>query len=889
MTPPATIAHYRITSKLGEGGMGAVYRATDTKLNRDVAIKVLPPAFAEDSARMQRFEREAQVLASLNHPNIAAIYGIEAGAIVMELVEGEDLKGPVPIDAAIAYARQIASGLEAAHEKGIVHRDLKPANIRITPDGTLKLLDFGLAKATETSAAASAASPTHSPTLSLAMTQAGMILGTAAYMAPEQARGKIVDRRADIWAFGVVFFELLTGKMLFAAGDTVTDIIAAVVTREPDWKLLPAETPAHIRRLLERCLRKDPKLRLRDIGEARIALDEPLAPEAPAAVIASRRSVPWWGIALAVAVLTGVAFWSGSRFALPAAGVPMRLAVDLGSGAVSTGHTAAAISPDGQRVVFSVRRSDGRTQLATRLLIQDKTMPLNGTEGAGDLFFSPDGQWIGFFAGGKLKKVPVLGGAPVPLCDASTSRGATWGEDGSIVFAPGITGGLWMVRDSGGTPQKVTEPESKKQRTHRWPHFLPGGQALLFTAHVAAFGFDEAEIDVLDWKTRQWRTVQRGGSDGRYLASGHLAYVRQGTLYAVRFDLSRREVLGTPVPVLEDVATNGVTGAAPVDASAGVPGTLVYLNGKARDPNRPLVWLDAAGNTQPMLPLAAYYQEPRFSPDGRLLAVSAGGSTAADLYVWDIQRATRAQLTYNSQSNQFPVWAPDGKHLIFSSHTNLLYTMWWIRADGAGQPVKLLEGPDALAPGSLSPDGRRLAFVRTGMDSGHDLWTVPLDLSDQDAPSPGKPEIFLQTPKSEDYPSFSPDGRWIAYESDDSGHPEVYVRPFPGPGGKWMISNGSGLMPRWSHDGHRLFYATVTGRLMVVDCQARGDSLIAGSPSPWGGSQSVSGAAFRATYDVALDGKRVVAMTSDESDMPKGNLHVTFLLNFFDELKRRVP
>jgi Tol biopolymer transport system component/predicted Ser/Thr protein kinase len=884
MSAPSTIAHYKISAKLGEGGMGAVYRATDTKLNRDVAIKVLPPSFAEDSARMQRFEREAQVLASLNHPNVAAIYGIEAGAIVMELVEGEDLKGPVPIDTAIDYARQIAAGLEAAHERGIVHRDLKPANIKVTTDGVVKLLDFGLAKAGEASVStAGAASPAMSPTLSLAMTQAGMILGTAAYMSPEQARGKPVDKRADIWAFGVVLYELLTGAMLFGGGETVSDAMAAVMTREPDWDLLPKDTPSHVRRLLVRCLRKDPKQRLRDIGDARLALDEP-DPAAQSDAPRARRAIRWWAVTLMAALLAGAAFWIGSRFSSRPPGRLMRLSVDLGPGTVPfRGGVSAALSPDGSRIAFQIIGGDGRRQIATRLLDSEKTEVLAGTEGGNGPFFSPDGQWLGFFANAKLKKVPVQGGAAVTLCDAANARGATWSEEGSIVLAPNIATGLWLVRDSGGAPQQLTDPSANQQRTHRWPRFLPGAQAILFTAHSAAFGFDEAEIDVLDLKTRKWKTVQRGASDGRYLPSGHLVYVRQGVLYAVRFDLSRLEVGGTPVPALDDVATSRITGGGQFDAS-GNTGTLVYRSGKSSDPSRPLVWLDASGNTQPLLPVPSYYAAPRFSPDGRLLAVSSGGLLASDLYVWDIQRGTRTQLTFNAQSNLDPVWTPDGKHLIFASHTSAVYTMWWIRADGAGQPATLLESPFAVSPVSFSPDGRRLAYSQSGAETSRDLWTLPLDLSNPETPKPGKPEIFLQTPKLEEAPMFSPDGRWIAYDSDDTGQPEVYVRPYPGPGGKWVISSGSGRGPKWSRDGRQIFYGTTAGNLMVVDCQAQGDSFVAGKPRPFGGTHTLI-----EDFEVAPDGKRVGAMVSDESDGPKGNLHVTFLLNFFDELKRRVP
>src|SRR5215831_8538693 len=440
MSPQQTIAHYRIVSKLGEGGMGTVYRATDTKLNRDVAIKILPDSLARDPGRIARFEREAQVLASLNHPNIAAIYGVEQGAIVMELVEGEDLKGPLPVGTAVGYAKQIVAGLEAAHEKGIVHRDLKPANIKITPDGIVKLLDFGLARAAEEPTGA--VSATMSPTLSLAMTQAGMILGTAAYMSPEQARGKPVDKRADIWAFGVVLFEMLAGRMVFGGGETITDTIASVVKEEPDWHALPVDTPAHIHRLLQRCLLKDPKRRLRDIGEARFALEEP--PETVAPAMAVPVAQPWrspllWvlvGVVSAVSLTTGAIAWRTMRS--PPARPLMRLSVELGSDAVlgrSNSGMMMALSADGTRLALTLRGTDAKVRLATRLLHQSQATILTGTEGASYPFFSPDGKWIGFFTENKLKKISVDGGAAVSLCDTNGGRGASWGDDGYIIAA----------------------------------------------------------------------------------------------------------------------------------------------------------------------------------------------------------------------------------------------------------------------------------------------------------------------------------------------------------------------------------------------------------------------------------------------------------------------
>jgi serine/threonine protein kinase len=890
MGPSPQIAHYRILSKLGEGGMGAVYRATDTKLGRDVAIKVLPPAFADDSARMQRFEREAQVLASLNHPNIAAIYGIEQGAIVMEMVDGQDLAGPVPVETAIAYAKQIAAALEAAHEKGIVHRDLKPSNIKVTATGLVKLRDFGLAKATEEAGAASGVSPTMSPTLSLAMTQAGMILGTAAYMAPEQARGRPVDKRADIWAFAVVLYEMLTGTQLFASGETVTDIIAAVVTREPDWNALPKDTPPRVRRLIERCLRKDSRQRLRDIGDARIALDE-AEPESPEAVVSptSRATGRWWAIAAAVGIAAARAFWAGWRAAYPAPAPLVRITMDLGPDSVAGPNNSLLFSPDGHRIASYVHQPDGTILLATRLLSDAKVTPLVGTENVTDAFFSPDGEWVGFFASGKLMKIPALGGAATILCDAPNPRGGTWLPDGTIVFTPSTTNPLLRIKDTGGATQPVTSLGNGGQRTHRWPQVLPGRKALLFTAHTTATQYDDAEIDVLDLKTRQTKTVVRGGFFGRYVPSGHILYASRGSMFAMRFDLARMQASGTPLTITDDVAVNPISAGGQFDFSSANGGTLAYLPGS---PNHqtggPVQWMNAAGETQVLLPISKTLNNERLSPDGRLLALGVGLTISSDIYVLDIARGTLSQLTFNGQSNTYPVWAPDGKHLVYVSKPESRYIIWWSRADGAGQARKLFETPDAVSTTSFSPDGRHLAYQAIGNGTGGDLWTLPLDLKDPENPQPGTPEVFLQTPRSEVQPRFSPDGRWIAYGANDSGRNEIYVRPFPGPGGKWVISSEGGQHPVWSRAGHQLFYEKPDGGLVAVDYEVHDDTFVPGQRHPFAESRRlVTGVG--PNYDISLDGKRIVGKISDvvQKD-PREHAHIVVLMNFFDELRRKL-
>jgi Tol biopolymer transport system component len=893
----ARLGVYEITAPLGAGGMGEVYRARDSKLGRDVAIKVLPAVFAGDAHYMARFEREAQVLASLNHPNIAAVYGIEQNALVMELVEGQTLAdriaaGALSIDEALPIARQIADGLEAAHDRGVVHRDLKPANVKITPAGVVKLLDFGLAKATD-EAAPAASQLTISPTLSMAMTQAGMILGTAAYMSPEQARGKPVDRRADIWAFGVVLYEMLTGRALFASGDTVTDTIAAVVTREPDWNALPAATPAHIRRLLERCLRKDIKTRLQAIGEARIAIDELgrnpalVAAAAPPPAAGWRTWLPW--AVAAVAILGGAAgWWRATR--PPALRPLVRMNVEMAPDAPLANFTTGgmmALSPDGMRLAVSLRGADRGMRLYTRLLHQTQLTPLAGTENGSTPFFSPDGQWIAFFADGNLKKISVEGGAAITLCDAPIARGASWGDDGNIVIALGSNTVLSRVSSAGGTPAVLTKL-NPGERTHRWPQVVSGSQAVLFTANAGSANFDNANIDVVSLKTGQRKTVQRGGFFGRYLAvpngSGRLIYMHQGTLFAAPFDLGRLAVTGTAVPVLEDVSSGMGRG----DFTFSPTGTLVYLAGKGQRGTWKISWVDNSGKSQPLHDISGSYFTPRLSPDGKRLAFTmASVGQGFDLFVKDLDRDTPSRLSFLEGANNWPVWTPDGKNIIFKSTSPSSPGLYWIRSDGAAEAQRLSDGKLEEYPYSISPDGKRLAFTQRGNAGSPDIFTALIE-GDPAHPRLGKPELFLGTPVSEAYPAFSPDGRWLAYMSLESATGEVYVRPFPGPGGRWQISSGGGSFPVWSRDGRELLFKGTDQRVMAVSYTARGDSFIAMKPRAWM-AKPVMTLGTLSTWDLAPDGKRLAAFQQDTDDQEKPPTHLTFLLNFFDELQRRVP
>jgi Tol biopolymer transport system component/predicted Ser/Thr protein kinase len=876
MSLPESIAHYKILSKLGEGGMGAVYRATDTKLNRDVAIKVLPDAFAQDTPRMQRFEREAQVLASLNHPNIAAIYGIEQGAIVMELVDGEDLKTPLPIDTAIAYARQIAVALEAAHEKGIVHRDLKPANIKVTTDGTVKLLDFGLAKASESTAPPA---NTLSPTLSMQMTQAGMILGTAAYMSPEQARGKAVDRRTDIWAFGVVLYEMLTGKSLFASGETVTDVIAAVVTREPDWSALPAATPPHIRKLLQRCLRKDVKTRLQAIGEARVAIDEPEKIAEPATP--RKASVVPYAIAAIAIVAAALGWWQATRPSAPRPFVQMN--VEMSPDLTLTPGTIGgmmAISPDGSRIAVTARGSDGTVRLYTRLLSESRLTPVTGSENGSTPFFSPDGQSIGFGADGKIKRASVHGSGATVVCDAPAPRGASWGDDGYIVFTPSAASGLLRVPATGGSPVELTK-RLGSEGTHRWPHVLPGSSAVLFTADVGGSNFDNAEIASFSMKTGQRKAILRGGYSPAYVpgpGTPRLLYVSQNRMFAVPFDAEHLAAKGTPVPILDGVSNN-VAGGASFSVSAS--GSLVYLTGTAQQGNWRLGLQAASGDIQLLHSPTSNYYTPAFSPDGRRLAFSTNGAQGIELSVKDLERNSASALTFLTGSNAHPVWMPDGKSIIFVSTNPAAPGLYWIRADGGNEPQRLND--DGLEqPYSVSHDGKYLASSNGGGTS--DLWVTPIE-GDSTHLKLGKRQVFLGTPAIESHPVFSPDGHWLAYDSWESNTGEVYVRPFPGPGGKWLVSQGGGTFPQWSRDGRELLYMGPGARIMAVSYTAKGDIFTLGVPRVWSPEPLMQYGNLK-SWDLAPDGKHAAVLWPEKQLKPI--THLTFLLNFFDDLDHRI-
>jgi serine/threonine-protein kinase len=909
LQPGTRLGVYEILVQIGAGGMGVVYRARDTKLNRDVALKILPDPFASDPDRLARFEREAQVLASLNHPNIAHIHGLEESngirALVMELVEGPTLalriaQGPVPLTEALSIARQITEALEAAHERGIIHRDLKPANIKVRDDGTVKVLDFGLAKlaAPETSGVGSTGL-SQSPTLTTpAATLAGVILGTAAYMAPEQARGKPVDKRADIWAFGCVLYEMLIGRRAFE-GDEMTDVLARIIEREPDFGALPATTPPAIRRLLRRSLQKDRKQRLPDIADARLEIDEALtAPASDAtstiavdAQPAWRRALPWiatvGALTLACALLI---LWAPWRKA--AASTPLQVSAEPGEGGAfaiqwaTEWGSAAVLSHDGQALAFVARKDgDPTAQLWIRRLDQLQATPLAGTENAHDPFWSPDGQWVGFFANGRMKKIALSGGAAVTLCDAPQPRGGTWADDGTIVFTPTASNGanLMRVSSAGGQPEPLI-PLARGETTQRWPQWLPGGKAILFTSHsTVSANYDEADIVVQALPDGPRTIVQHGGYWGRYVSSGHVIYVHAGTLMSVAFDLDRLEPHGPPVPVVENVRANPGTAGAQVSVSNN--GTLVYLS-EGAPAVTPLDWMDRDGKFTTLRATPALWSNPQFSPDGRRLALELADGKQTHIWIYELPRDIVTRLTFDAAAEGRPVWTPDGRRIVFTRNSGKgASNLYWQYADGTGQVQRLTDSANNQWPASWHPTGKFLAFVENIPQTTEKVMILPMDGDDTSGWKPGKAKPYLDTLNkfiAEDTPMFSPDGRWIAYVSDESGLREVYVRPFPGPGGKSQISTGGGNSPTWSRARQELFYGTADSRIMVMPYTVDGDSFRTEKPRLW--SEGRYGQRQDRSFDLHPDGNRFVVgpdtMATTKQD------HVVFIFNFFDELRR---
>jgi serine/threonine-protein kinase len=878
--------------------MGEVYRARDTKLTRDVAIKVLPQAFAQDADRLARFTREAQTLASLNHSGIASIYGIEESAstglraLVMELVEGDDLsaviaRGPVPFADAVPIARQIAEALEAAHEHGIIHRDLKPANVKVRADGTVKVLDFGLAKALAPDGSGASADAMNSPTLTARATQMGLIIGTAAYMAPEQAKGKPVDRRADIWAFGVVLYEMLSGRRAFE-GEDVSETLAAVLTREPEFAAVPASTPPALVALMRRCLERDPKRRLRDIGEARLALEAPVADRPatatpPAAAAGASRQVTLWRVATAVlaATLLGVSVFSWRSTRTGAAAAPVRAAILLPRG-VSLDlslYTVVAISPDGSTVAV-VGHSTGVRRLYVRRLGEFEPRLLEGTEDASSPFFSPDGSWIGFFAGGRLKKVPAAGGPVIALADAQDNRGGFWTQDDTIIYTPSAAVAVFRVPAASGTPTAVsTIDKTKRERTHRWPTVLPDGKTVLVTVGSVEHpdDYDDARIEAVRLDTGTRSVVIQGGRMARYASTGQLLFLRGKVLYAVAFDPARGTAGTSPVPVIDGVSGDVTTGAA--NYAIADSGAVVFVPGDPAGGERKMAWIDSKGAVTPIDAPTALYSDPHVSPDGRRVSLSVSvGSSTRDLHVIDTQRGTSSRLTFGGE-NRTALWSPDGTRLVYITvdRTRNVSTVMRTSADGTGAPEALGEIDGQAYAEDLTPDTGELVLSANPSTAGGRFSVFRMALQKGAKPvrvaSAANGDVSMS--------ALSPDRRWLAYTSSESGRNEIYVQSFASGGGRSQVSNAGGAEPRWAPDGRALYYAQADSLVRVP--------IEAGATFSPGKAQTLFGGLMPPvtdsgqTYAVSPKGERFLVLRPARENA--GPPEVRLVLNWFDELR----
>lgn len=887
VAPGTQLGGYEITGSLGAGGMGEVYRAQDTRLGRSVALKILPESVALDADRLARFEREARVLAGLNHPHLAHVYGFEEAvdpsggapvhALVMELVPGESLarvlqRGPLKVAESLEFARQIADGLAAAHAGGIVHRDLKPANIQVTPDGTIKILDFGLAKSVSPSEMGAADAHAATITSPAQMTRAGVVLGTAAYMSPEQAKGLAVDRRTDVWAFGCILFEMLTGRRLFDGPD-VSEVLASVLRAEIDWTLLPGGVPPVVRAFLMRCLQRDPRQRVQDIGDMRLALDGAFDAAVGDASSGARGSVWRGAVPAALAALAAIAIagaaWSLTRAsAAPPIVSRMRLTLPPDNDFYFNGRHLVAISPSGRHVAYTAGLG-----LWLHPLDQLEARPVPGAESEGrSPFFSPDGQWIGYYAAAELRRAPLTGGTPVKIATAVNPWGASWSDDGNVYYGQGPDG-IWRVPAAGGTPTRIIAVDAGEQAQS--PHLLPDGEWVLFTLLPAGVGsWNRANIVAESLKTHERLTLVEGGRDARYLTSGHLLYAVNGSLLAAPFDARSRRVLAGGVPVIDNVFDAGtITGAAHFDVNAA--GSLAYV---PRVGNRlRMVWVDRQGNEEPIAAEPRPYRHPRVSPDGKRIVVEVEEPSNTDIWVGEAARGAFARLTTNEDVDSDPIWTPDGSRVVFASVRGKT-GLFWQAADGSGVATHIADGTGGVRPMSWTAKGELVYEELMGpaiqiqpLDGGSSM--RPLRVFD-------RPEYF-----NEKLPALSPDGRWLAYQSTESGSMEIYVRPFPDvAAGRWQVSVGGGFAPLWSAAGDEIYYRN-DRQLMAVPVRTTPTF----TPSAPKALFRLAGYVLAGTrgirYEVAPDGRFL--MLKDE-DGRETRDRIVVVQHWFEELSRLV-
>jgi Tol biopolymer transport system component/predicted Ser/Thr protein kinase len=893
---------YEILSAIGAGGMGEVYRARDTRLDRIVAIKVLPAHLADRSELRERFDREAKTIASLNHPHICTLYDTghqdEIDFLVMEYLEGETLaqrlvKGSLPIQQVLQFAIEISDALDKAHRKGVTHRDLKPGNIMLTKSGT-KLLDFGLAKLKQEAAPANT-SLSDLPTANDPLTAQGTMLGTLQYMAPEQVEGREVDARTDIFSFGAVVYEMATGKRAFD-GKTQASLIAKILeTDPPPISSLQPMTPPALDRVARKCLTKDSEKRWQTASDVCdelkwIAEDGSRVVLAPAALtkgvraLDQRALILGLGTILLVAVIASLATWNLKPSPVPTPLPVSRLTIPLPAGQQLGGldrGPAVALSPDGTQLAY-VARQGGTQQLYLRAMDSLEAKAIPGTEGAVSPFFSPDGRWLGFFASGMLKKISVSGGTALTLASASYPVGASWSSQGTIAFAPTNVSVLQQVPDAGGTPQPLTRAE-KGGFTHRWPEFLPGGKAVLFAAGNNGAFFSNALVAVQSVGTGEQRNLIQGATDPHYAPSGYLVYAQSGSLMAIPFDPQRLTATGEAVPVVEGVLQSLSTGAAQYSISA--TGSLVYIQGRIQSGQRNLVWVSRNGEEQPLATPAHAYQFPRLSPDGRRVAVNIVDQET-QIWLYDLSRETLSRLTFEGSVNQNSIWTPDGKRIAFLSNKEGALNLFWQLADGGGGLERLTTSDYTQAPSSWSPDGQLLAFHEVNPTTGRDIWVLRTGDPSAGSGQVRKAEPFLRTRFDEASPRFSPDGRWMTYVSDESGRYEIYVQPYPGPGGKWQVSTEGGTEPVWNPNGRELFYRS-GDKMMAVDIATQ-SGFTAGTPRMLFEGRYEPTPVPLPNYDVSRDGQRFLMLKPSEQEQAAPT-QINVVLNWFEELKRRVP
>ena len=918
---------FEILAPLGQGAMGVVYRARDMRLAREVAIKVLPAAVASDPDRLARLDREAKILASLNHPNIAQIYGLEDAhgvrALVMELVEGPTLEEliartagasrgrgaarAISIADALALAKQIAHALDAAHDRGVVHRDLKPSNIKVRADGAVKVLDFGLARALEHPLDVSSASAAMSPTMSSHSTQPGMILGTAAYMSPEQAVGKEADRRSDLWAFGVVLFEMLTGRPAFG-GETVADTLAAVLKTEPDWTALPPDTPQPVRRLLRRCLEKHRSRRLDSAADARLEIEDALSrsePESvPAGPVMTRVSpLPIAALVAASALIGVLGTWMSLRRSPPDQGSAIRFTDAPPSTQplrLNQFASVIALSPDGRHFVYAARRTDenldsGGTGGTLMLRSLERLEATALVPSGRSPFFSPGGDWVGYFDDNEfiVKRVPISGGSPVEICRfVGGPRGASWSDDNTIVFATADSAtGLWRVSAGGGEPVPLTTPDAAEpERDHLFPSVLPSGRGVLFT--IAEPGRpDDATVAVLDLQSGERRHLVRGGSHARYVDTGHLVYAAAGTLRAVRFDLKTLQVIGEPLPVVEEVAMTS-TGGAQFDVSPS--GTLVYVtrDSSSAPPLRSLEWMDRKGRREPLKAPLRPYAAARLSPDGTRVALQIEGHDNG-IWIWDLARETIRTLTHGPDS--YPEWTPEGRYLVFASNRGGLPNLYMLAADGSGPIVRLTNSHTAQWPTAITSDGAFALGHEYGNTTSFDVFVLPLANrasapSPDGSPAPAQPrgKTLVQDPLAQSLPAIDPDGRYVAYQSNESGRSQIYVRPFPNTDrGKWQVTTEGGSRPIWGR--HELFFVDISGALVAVPLDKAGGAFAWGTPVSLVKTAMEPGVPGLRSFDVAPDGQRFLLLRDEPAATSRAaGSQIVVVLNWGSELTTKV-